>query len=68
MHYMSPPESLLTQLDLYAEEKQDDIEDLRYRTLGNRQTDDSLDYSLDQLTRLAQEHSVSGILISLRNK
>jgi diaphanous 1 len=53
---MSPPEALLTQLDLYAEEKAEDQESLRYQTLG-RQSDDSLDYSLGQLAKLAQEHS-----------
>jgi diaphanous 1 len=56
MRYMSPPENLVTQLDLYVEEKQEDLEDLRYQTLGH-QSDDSLDFSLGQLAKLAQEHS-----------
>jgi len=60
---MSPPETLITQLDLYVEEKQEDLEDLRYQTidahhlLHHSDGDDSLDYSLGQLAKLAQEHS-----------
>ncbi|KAL7410280.1 hypothetical protein BDY24DRAFT_186432 [Mrakia frigida] len=63
MRYMSPPETLITQLDLYVEEKQEDLEDLRYQTidahhlLHHADGDDSLDYSLGQLAKLAQEHS-----------
>lgn len=53
---MNPPDMLLTQLDLYVEEKHEDQEDLRHQTLG-RQSDDSLDYSLSQLAKLAQDHS-----------
>lgn len=64
MRYMSPPENLVTQLDLYVEEKQEDLEDLRYQTIEAHQFqqpssdgNDSLDFSLGQLAKLAQEHS-----------
>ena len=34
MRYIKPPESLLTQLDIYTEEKFEDEEDLRERSLA----------------------------------
>ena len=35
MRYIKPPDSLLTQLDIYTEEKFEDEEDLRERSLAN---------------------------------
>lgn len=35
LRYIKPPDSLLTQLDIYTEEKFEDEEDLRERSLAN---------------------------------
>ncbi|GAA5859773.1 hypothetical protein JCM1840_006447 [Sporobolomyces johnsonii] len=55
LRYVNPPEYFLTQLTVYAEERQEDQEELHERTVGMAR-DDTSDVPLSDLIRLAQEH------------
>ncbi|GAA5889934.1 hypothetical protein JCM5296_003653 [Sporobolomyces johnsonii] len=55
LRYVNPPEYCLTQLTVYAEERQEDQEELHERTVGMAR-DDTSDVPLSDLIRLAQEH------------
>jgi len=62
---MKPPDSLLTQLNLYAEEKYEDEEDVRERAKdlitqvkrGHTKSHSDFEGSLDDLIHLAKQHS-----------
>ena len=65
---MKPPESLVTQLDVYTEEKFEDEEDLRERardTLAeNREARSQADPALDDILRAAkQQESIYPMLL-----
>ena len=63
MRYIKPPDSLLTQLDVYTEEKFEDEEDMRERARGlmngasghQRARSDS-EAALQHLVQLAKQH------------
>ncbi|KAG8831474.1 hypothetical protein FRC18_006477, partial [Serendipita sp. 400] len=58
LRYIGPPESLVRQLDAYAEERFEDEEDLREQTRGlhepqaRNKTEDQYDPTLEQLVRI----------------
>jgi diaphanous 1 len=64
LRYIKPPDSLLTQLDLYTEEKFEDQEDMRERarTLlkqfanGHQRGRSDSEVALEDLTVLAKQH------------
>ena len=54
---MKPPDSLITQLDTYTEEKFEDEEDLRERDLsGHRRTVSDSEIVLEDLIRSAKQY------------
>ena len=55
---MKPPESLVTQLDVYTEEKFEDEEDLRERALAHFRSASGgeSESALEELVRLARQH------------
>jgi hypothetical protein len=69
---MKPPDSLLTQLDLYMEEKYEDEEDLRERTRnavrgggGYGRERSELDIFLDELLQSANNVGLGSISLSI---
>ncbi|GAA6056774.1 hypothetical protein JCM3770_006127 [Rhodotorula araucariae] len=56
LRYIDPPDELLRQLHVYAEERQEDQEELHERTAG-RSRDDTSNVPLGELIKLAQEHA-----------
>lgn len=57
LRYVKPPESLITQLDIYTEEKFEDEEDLRERNLtGHRREVSDSEIVLDGLIRSAKQY------------
>ncbi len=59
LRYIKPPESLVTQLDVYTEEKFEDEEDIRERArdvMDNRRSRTESEAVLDDLLRIAKQH------------
>ena len=60
MRYVKPPDSLLTQLDIYTEEKFEDEEDMRERARDvmseHRRSRSESGAVLDELLRVAKQH------------
>lgn len=56
LRYVRPPDSIITQLDIYTEEKFEDEEDLRERSLAAyRRNAGPTESALEELVRLAKE-------------
>jgi len=58
LRYVKPPESLLTQLDIYTEEKFEDEADMRERAnslMINGRSSSEVDGLLDELGQLAKQ-------------
>ena len=55
LRYIRPPDSLVTQLDIYTEEKFEDEEDMRERNLSRHNASDS-EIGLGQLVQAAKQH------------
>jgi diaphanous 1 len=64
LRYVKPPDSLLTQLDVYTEEKFEDEEDMRERArslvgqgaMGHKRSRSESEVALEDLVRLAKQH------------
>ena len=60
LRYIKPPESLVTQLDVYTEEKFEDEEDMRERARDvmseHRRSKSESNTALDDLLKVAKEH------------
>ncbi|KAK4704608.1 hypothetical protein P7C70_g1599, partial [Phenoliferia sp. Uapishka_3] len=54
LRYVQPPDTLLTQLNLYSEERQEDLDEVQERASGR--TRGSSDPRVSELVRLAGEH------------
>jgi diaphanous 1 len=63
LRYIKPPDSLLTQLDVYTEEKFEDEEEMRERARilmngvsGHQRARSDSEVALEDLIRLARQH------------
>lgn len=60
LRYLQPPDGLLKQLNVYTEEKFEDEEDLRERSLAHfrhsNEGGDGEEQALEELIRLARQH------------
>ena len=60
LRYVKPPDVLLTQIDVYIEEKYEDEEDLRDRARnfvrGHTRTRSDSEVALEELIRIAKQH------------
>lgn len=60
MRYVKPPDALVTQIDVYTEEKYEDEEDLRERgrnlVRDHTRAMSESEAALDELIRIAQQH------------
>lgn len=55
LRYIRPPDSLITQLDIYTEEKFEDEEDMRERSLSKHQTSADSEIGLRELVQAAKQ-------------
>ncbi|TFY78768.1 hypothetical protein EWM64_g5245 [Hericium alpestre] len=72
LRYIKPPDSLITQLDVYTEEKFEDEEDMRERVLslmksGRTGTGSDAEIVLEQLLRQSQQHTAYPKIIGTLN-
>ncbi len=72
LRYLKPPDALVTQLDIYTEEKFEDEEDLRERTLASHRRREASESEavFDEVIKVAKQqgelyHSVVSIVSSL---
>lgn len=56
LRYCNPPDALMSQLDVYAEECREDLEELHERSRGHHR-EESTEIAWKEVKRLASEHS-----------